>query len=116
MDSLSGNSEEDSDSNIDSGEETIARKLRWQNCNLCNATVYNFDDGNSGIADAFNIDDEDDEYVYFIKYFEEQTMTTIVDETNKYYNFNKESKPPQKSTPWVRTNLNEIFSCMQCFY
>ncbi|CAK9796194.1 hypothetical protein ANTQUA_LOCUS660 [Anthophora quadrimaculata] len=44
--------------------------------------MYHFDDKNSGISGAFEIENKDNEYKYFIKYLDEHMMTTIVDETN----------------------------------
>lgn len=63
------------DLNSDSDEETVAGDLRWKCCDIFNLTLYNFDNENFGISPW-------QKYEYFLKYFEERMMTTIVNETN----------------------------------
>ena len=72
--------------------------------------MYHFDDENSGISGAFEIENEDNEYEYFVKYFYEYMMTTIVDETNRYHEYSAENDSARKRKPWVPTNVNEMYS------
>ncbi|CAK9803074.1 PiggyBac transposable element-derived protein 4 [Anthophora quadrimaculata] len=73
-------------------------------------TMYHFDDKNFGISGAFEIENKDNEYEYFIKYFDEHMITTIVDETNTYHECSAENDPAPKRKPWVPTNVNEMYS------
>lgn len=74
--------------------------------------MYHFDDKNSGISEAFVIENEYKEYEYFVNYLDEHMKTTIVDETNRYHEYSAEDVSAPKSKPWVPTNVNEMY----CFF
>lgn len=51
---------------------------------------------NYGISDAFGMNNESSEYNWLVKFFMKHFMTTIVRETNKYYEFCTKEEPSAK--------------------
>lgn len=104
---------DDSDDNNDSDNENVEDDLSWKSCNSFNPKTYDFKGVNSGITDKFIIEDDSEEYDYFVNYFDKELMTYIVNETNKYFQFcveNYNIQPQSKSKPWVNTTKDEMYT------
>lgn len=97
-----------SGSSSDNEDETIAGSFTWRNVKNFTPTEYDFDNATSGISPLFDIMDTSEECEYFMKFFDEELMQFIANETNKYYKYCA-TKESVKSKRWIDTTVIELY-------
>ena len=98
-----------SDTASDSDVETVVGDFTWRNVENFAPSTFEFDNTRSGISPFFDVRDDSEECDYFLKFFDEELMQHIADETNKYYNY-CESTGSKKSKKWINTTVGELYT------
>ena len=99
---------EESETEDEDVNDIIAGTLRWRRCNDFQPNTYHFDNNNSGLA--FEINENATAYEYFITYFDEEIMRTIVNNTNAYFQYCNIEENTTKRRGWHDVSVNEMYS------
>lgn len=88
----------------------------WSNgtddCTPISFRTYNFDNRNCGITDEAWLGDDSDELAYFLLFFNNELVTEIVEQTNKYFThiYNITETPNPMLHSWHDATVNEMYT------
>ena len=107
--------EDVSDSSSESNDDNLPNNTNflWRDCNEFRPDVYNFDNADAGVTDLFDVADDAEEYDYFVKFFDIELLQTIVDKTNRYFEFCTRGEDDASSyikKRWINTTTDEMYS------